>query len=165
MLCAALRCARKARTAAAASSVLRCARKARTATEQSSAKEKRDLRLRLRPWQSLRAALRKKTRSATAAKAAAKGLLQEAIQHLAGVTSAEWLSWYNRRFLPERPRVSRALGLGDLQGGRYVCGEICGDGGARFPPRSTRRKRELQHALQAPNAQILPVLCHPVCNL
>ena len=35
----------------------------------------------------------------------------------------------------------------------------------RFPPRSTRRKRELQHALQAPNTQTLPVLCHPVCNL
>jgi hypothetical protein len=50
-------------------------------------------------------------RAGGATEAAAKGLHQEDIQHLAGVTSAEWLSWYNRRFLPERLRVSRALGL------------------------------------------------------
>ena len=43
--------------------------------------------------------------------AAAGGLHQEDIQHLAGVTTAEWLSWYNRRYLGERLRVSRALGL------------------------------------------------------
>jgi hypothetical protein len=38
-------------------------------------------------------------------------------------------------------------------------------GGTNFPPRSTRSKRELQYALQAPNTQTLPVLCHPVLNL
>jgi hypothetical protein len=38
-------------------------------------------------------------------------LHQEDIQHLAGVSSAEWLSWYNRRYLAERLRVSRAIGL------------------------------------------------------
>ena len=50
-------------------------------------------------------------RAGGATEAAAKGLHQEDIQHLAGVTSAEWLSWYNRRYLPERLRVSRAIGL------------------------------------------------------
>ena len=50
-------------------------------------------------------------RAGGATEAAAKGLHQEDIQHLAGVTSAEWLSWYNRRYLDERLRVSRALGL------------------------------------------------------
>ena len=50
-------------------------------------------------------------RAGGATEAAAKGLHQEDIQHLAGVTSAEWLSWYNRRYLAERLRVSRALGL------------------------------------------------------
>jgi hypothetical protein len=48
--------------------------------------------------------------------------------------------------------------------GRCLWKEMC-FGGARFPPRSTRRGRELKHALQAPNTQTLPVLCHPVCNL
>jgi hypothetical protein len=50
-------------------------------------------------------------RAGGATEAAAKGLHQEDIQHLAGVTSAEWLSWYNRRYLAERLRVSRAIGL------------------------------------------------------
>jgi hypothetical protein len=50
-------------------------------------------------------------RAGGATDAAAKGLHQKDIQHLAGVTSAEWLSWYNRRYLAERLRVSRALGL------------------------------------------------------
>ena len=46
-----------------------------------------------------------------ASEAAAGGLHQKDIQPLAGVTTAEWLSWYNRRYLGERLRVSRALGL------------------------------------------------------
>ena len=46
-----------------------------------------------------------------ASEAAAGGLHQEGIQPLAGVTTAEWQSWYNRRYLGERLRVSRALGL------------------------------------------------------
>ena len=50
-------------------------------------------------------------RAAAASEAVAGGLHQEGIQPLAGVTTAEWLSWYNRRYLGERPRVSRALGL------------------------------------------------------
>ena len=50
-------------------------------------------------------------RAGAASEAAAGGLHQEDIQHLAGVTTAEWLSWYNRRYLGERLRVSRALGL------------------------------------------------------
>ena len=50
-------------------------------------------------------------RAGAASEAVAGGLHQEAILPLAGVTTAEWLSWYNRRYLGERPRVSRALGL------------------------------------------------------
>ena len=50
-------------------------------------------------------------RAGAASEAAAGGLHQEDIQPLAGVTTAEWLSWYNRRYLGERLRVSRALGL------------------------------------------------------
>jgi type II secretory pathway component PulM len=43
--------------------------------------------------------------------AAVKELHQENIQHLAGVSSAKCLSWYKRRYLAERLRVSRAIGL------------------------------------------------------
>ena len=50
-------------------------------------------------------------RAGGASEAAASGLHHEDIQHLAGVTSPEWLTWYNRRLLDERLRVSRALGL------------------------------------------------------
>ena len=50
-------------------------------------------------------------RAGAASEAAAGGLHQEDILPLAGVTAAEWLSWYNRRYLGERLRVSRALGL------------------------------------------------------
>jgi hypothetical protein len=50
-------------------------------------------------------------RAGGATEAAAEGLHQEDIQLLAGVSSAEWLSWYNRRYLAERLRVSRAIGL------------------------------------------------------
>jgi hypothetical protein len=50
-------------------------------------------------------------RAGGATEAAAKGLHQEDIQHLAGVSSAEWLSWYNRRYLAERLRVSGTIGL------------------------------------------------------
>ena len=46
-----------------------------------------------------------------ASEAVAGGLHQEDFQPLAGVTTTEWLSWCNRRYLGERPRVSRALGL------------------------------------------------------
>ena len=50
-------------------------------------------------------------RAGGASEAAASGLHHEDTQHLAGVTSPEWLTWYNRRLLDERLRVSRALGL------------------------------------------------------
>ena len=50
-------------------------------------------------------------RAGGASEAAASGLHHEDIQHLAGVTSSEWLTWYNRRLLDERLRESRALGL------------------------------------------------------
>ena len=50
-------------------------------------------------------------RAGGATEAAARGLHQEDIQHPAGVSPAEWLSWYNRRYLAERLRVSRAIGL------------------------------------------------------
>ena len=40
-----------------------------------------------------------RARAGGATEAAAKRLHQEDIQHLAGVSSAEWLSWYNRRYL------------------------------------------------------------------
>ncbi len=51
------------------------------------------------------------TRAGGATAAAANGLHQEDIQHLAGVVSSTWLACYNRRYLDERLRVSRSLGL------------------------------------------------------
>ena len=50
-------------------------------------------------------------RAGGATAAAANGLHQEDIQHLAGVVSPTWLACYNRRYLDERLRVSRSLGL------------------------------------------------------
>ena len=50
-------------------------------------------------------------RAGGASEAAAHGLHQEDIQHLAGVTDPAWMLCYNRRYLPEQLRVSRALGL------------------------------------------------------
>jgi hypothetical protein len=50
-------------------------------------------------------------RAGGATEAAAKELHQENIEHLAGVSSADWLYWINRRYLAERFRVSRAIGL------------------------------------------------------
>ena len=50
-------------------------------------------------------------RAGGATEAAARGLHQEDIQHPAGVSPAEWLSWYNRRYLAERLRASHANGF------------------------------------------------------
>ena len=50
-------------------------------------------------------------RAGGATAAAVHGLHQEDIQHLAGVKDANWLAWYNRHYLGERLRVSRAIGL------------------------------------------------------
>jgi hypothetical protein len=50
-------------------------------------------------------------RAGSATEAAAKGLDQEDIQHLAGISSVEVLTWYNRRYLAEQLHVSRAIGL------------------------------------------------------
>jgi len=50
-------------------------------------------------------------RAGGATAAAANGLHQEDIQHLAGVVSPTWLACYNRRHLDEGLRVSRSLGL------------------------------------------------------
>jgi hypothetical protein len=50
-------------------------------------------------------------RAGGATEAAAHGLHQEDIQHLAGVVSPTWLACYNRRYLDDRLRASRSLGL------------------------------------------------------
>ena len=39
------------------------------------------------------------------------GLHREDILHLAGVNDPNWLAYYNRTYLTERLRVSRAMGL------------------------------------------------------
>ena len=50
-------------------------------------------------------------RSGGAAPAAIHGLPHGDIQHLAGVRDPNWLSYYNRNYLGERLRISRAVGL------------------------------------------------------
>jgi len=50
-------------------------------------------------------------RAGGATEAAVNGLHQEDIQPLAGVVPPTWLACYNRRYLDDRLRVSRSLGL------------------------------------------------------
>ena len=50
-------------------------------------------------------------RAGGATSAAAMGLHREDIVHLAGVKDPNWLAYYNRNYLAERLRVSRAIGL------------------------------------------------------
>ena len=50
-------------------------------------------------------------RAGGATEAAVHKLHREDIQHLAGVNDPNWLAYYNRTYLAERLRVSRALGL------------------------------------------------------
>jgi len=50
-------------------------------------------------------------RGGGATEAAVHGLSPAEIQHLAGVKDPNWLAYYNRNYLGERLRVSRALGL------------------------------------------------------
>ena len=50
-------------------------------------------------------------RAGGATAAAVHGLHREDILHLAGVNDPNWLAYYNRTYLTERLRVSRAMGL------------------------------------------------------
>ena len=50
-------------------------------------------------------------RAGGATAAAVHGLHREDILHLAGVNDPNWLAYYNRTYLAERLRVSRAMGL------------------------------------------------------